>query len=199
MEILMDSIHKSFNGKKVLEDFNLNVEEGESICLMGRSGSGKTTIFRMLSGLESPDRGKIYKKDGRVSVVFQENRLFEELSPYKNVKIACDYKVSKGEIIKHLREVLPEDAVMKPVKYLSGGMKRRVAVVRAVLAHSGCIIMDEPFGGLDDDNKRNVISYIKKYKAGRSLLYSTHDEKEFEELGGRLIYLKKEEQGEDDE
>lgn len=199
MEIRMDKIDKRYGGRKVLSDFTLRVETGECICLMGESGSGKTTVFRLLLGLEKADGGEIYKGGNKMSAVFQDNRLFEELSAYKNIKIACDYNISKEKIINHLGKLLPREAAMKPVKYLSGGMKRRVAVVRAMLSRSGCIVMDEPFTGLDSENKKNVISYIKTYKEGRSLLYSTHDEKEFQALGGRLVYLKREEKGEEDE
>ncbi|MDY3765937.1 MAG: ATP-binding cassette domain-containing protein [Lachnospiraceae bacterium] len=190
MKLILSGISKSYSGKKILDQISFTVGEGEGLCLMGPSGCGKTTLFRILLGLESADEGTIEGIcQDALSAVFQEDRLLENLSAVKNVSIVCKKTESEKEIRRQLCEILPEEALDKPVRQLSGGMKRRVVLVRAVMKKSDLVIMDEPFTGLDEITKKNVIAYLKKTMQGKTFLFSTHQEEEAILLGTKIYRL----------
>lgn len=198
MFIQLDHISKSYNGLPVLTDINLSFQEGCCYCLMSPSGSGKTTLLRILMGLEQPDRG-VLKAHGRqcpgslaVSAVFQEDRLCESFTPLENVMMCTGRSLNASCLRREMEQLLPAECLDRPVSTLSGGMKRRVAVLRAMLSASDILLMDEPFTGMDEDLKRSVISYIKEKQEGRILILSTHQEEDVELIGGELVRLKQE-------
>ena len=148
MTIEVKDVKKSYDGKVVLEDFNLNIESEHSYIITGPSGCGKTTLLRLILGLEKPDAGTVkllgdYKYPFINSgTVFQEDRLCEEYDAVTNVTMVSR-KVFKETVTEELLKLLPEEAIHKPVKELSGGQKRRVAIVRACAIPSDILIMDE--------------------------------------------------------
>ena len=155
---------------------------------MAPSGSGKTTLLRILLGLEKADNGYI-KIPQPVRAVFQENRLCESFSPLDNVFLAADSSMNRQSIYTELTRILPKDSILRPVSTLSGGMKRRAAIARALLAPSKTIVMDEPFTGLDEETKQTVIDYVKEKTVGKYLLVTTHLEEEAMALNGTIIRL----------
>lgn len=185
-------ISKSFGGTAVLHNFCGSMEAPYSYALSGESGSGKTTFLRMLMGLERPDSGKIEwlgeteeTAPPHCAAVFQEDRLCEAFSAVENIRLCMKRgaEFSREEIWQELLEVLPADCLNKPCGKLSGGQKRRVAIVRAMCAPKAqAIFMDEPFTGLDEESKQLVIRYVLSRKQGRILLLATHDEAEREAL-----------------
>lgn len=198
MTLELQNISKSFDGLPVLKNLNLAFHQGHCYCLMSPSGSGKTTLLRILMGLEQADQGRIladgqpqYMSSLTVSPVFQEDRLCESFSPIENVSMCAGRSVKPSRIKWELARLLPEECLNRPVSTLSGGMKRRVAVVRALLTSSHILLMDEPFTGMDDELKRNVISYIKEKQDGRLLILSTHQEEDVELIGGELVRLER--------
>lgn len=186
-EMLIDGLCKSYDGKDILKSINWSEEDGGIYCIMGESGVGKTTLLRILMGLEGADCGTV-SGFGRVSAVFQESYLVRNRSAVWNVKLTCP-RLSTSYIRDELCKVLPEDCVDMPIDRLSGGMKRRVAIVRAMLSDCDTICMDEPFTGLDETNKSVVYDYIKQMAGGRSLIIVTHDEKEALALSKRIYLL----------
>lgn len=171
---------------------SFTLEENQIYCLMGPSGEGKTTLMHILMGLITPDSGVITGLDDFViSAVFQDNRLYEVFSPYANIQLTTGSKLNREEIISSLSSILPNDCIFKPIHTLSGGMKRRVAICRAILFNSNMVIMDEPFSGLDFETKKNVISYIKENQNNRTILVSTHQEEDVELLNASVIQLEK--------
>ena len=183
-DIVLERVCKSFGDKQVLNDLSLTLESGSVYGLMGPSGQGKTTLLRILAGLETADSGTITGLDGiRLGMVFQENRLLEFADPVKNVLFAAP----KG--VTHLRAVLPDADLTKPVSTYSGGMKRRVALVRAVLPPSDLLLLDEPFTGLDVATKEAVIEYLHVNRESRTLVLSTHDGADITALSGMPIEL----------
>ena len=126
-----------------------------------------------------------------VSAVFQEDRLCESVSPIENVSMCAGRSIKTPRIKWELARLLPEECLNRPVSTLSGGMKRRVAVIRALLTPSRILLMDEPFTGMDDELKRNVISYIREKQDGRLLILSTHQEEDVELIGGELVRLER--------
>lgn len=168
--IRMKNVYKNFGECEVLKDCTADYEPGGIYYLMSPSGSGKTTRLHMLAGLIKPDSGEITAPRS-VSMVFQEDRLCEDYDAVKNVELVTGDR-EKAE--KALLELLPPDALHKPCAQLSGGMKRRVAVVRAVEAESEALLMDEPFAGLDAGTRERTEGYIDRRRAGRTLIMATH-------------------------
>lgn len=187
MSLEICNITKSFDGLKVLENVNLTFEEGRIFCIMGASGCGKTTLFRIILGLEQADSGLIKGVKGRrFSVVFQEDRLCEAYSPLQNVLMTAGHGITAAQAKSELCRLLPEEAVTRPVRTLSGGMKRRTAICRALLASYEILLMDEPFTGLDEDTRQEVITYIREKTVGKLVILSTHQEEDVELLGAVL-------------
>jgi NitT/TauT family transport system ATP-binding protein len=192
MTIEVKDVKKSYDGKVVLEDFNLNIESEHSYIITGPSGCGKTTLLRLILGLEKPDAGTVkllgdYKYPFINSgTVFQEDRLCEEYDAVTNVTMVSR-KVFKETVTEELLKLLPEEAIHKPVKELSGGQRRRVAIVRACAIPSDILIMDEPFAGLDDESREKCIEYIRHKQGSGPLVLTTHDTRG---LGfGRVIQM----------
>ncbi|MGB8455471.1 MAG: ATP-binding cassette domain-containing protein [Anaerocolumna sp.] len=192
MNICLRNITKQYEDTLVLNQVNLEIKEGKITCIMGPSGIGKTTLIHIIMGVVKADSGILEGlKDKRITAVFQEDRLCEGVGAIHNVKMVCDKKVSELQIKQDFNEVGLLDYENKKIRDLSGGMKRRVAMVRAVMAESDIIIMDEPFKGLDDKLKEQVIHYIKRKTKDRTLIVVTHNREEVEALGGELIVLGK--------
>ncbi len=190
MTIEIKDVSKSYDGHQVLKDFNLNIESEHSYIITGPSGCGKTTLLRLILGLEKPDSGTVkllgdYKYPFINSgMVFQEDRLCEEENAVTNVTMVSK-KVFKETVIEELKKLLPEEVIFKPVKELSGGQKRRVAIVRACAVPSDILILDEPFTGLDDEARRTAIAYIRDKQGSGPLVITSHDTKDLE--FGRIV------------
>lgn len=187
--MIVNGISKSFDGKKVLDNFSAEFEKGKVYCIMGKSGCGKTTLFNIICGLVKADSGTCSDVD-KIGAVFQEDRLCERLSAYANVRLVCKKGVSHASIENALLKVgLTDEDIRQPVSELSGGMKRRTAIIRAVLFECGILMMDEPFKGLDSATRYDTIKYILDNANGRTLIVITHDKTEAELLGGELICM----------
>lgn len=187
MPISIQKLSKSYNGIPVFQKVDLQLDEGGIYCLMAPSGAGKTTLFRILMGLEQPDSGQITGLPaGPVAAVFQEDRLCPALTAQKNVQLV--HPVLTGEALRdELRVLLPEDSLDKPVSEFSGGMRRRVVLMRAMLAPGQLLLMDEPFTGLDEDTREEAMEYVLTHRRGRTLLFTTHHVEEAERLGAIRI------------
>lgn len=207
--VVLSHIYKSFGEKEVLSDVNMEIKKGGRYMLMGPSGSGKTTLLRIIAGLEQADGGKTEGNPETV-FLFQEDRLLEKEFTITNIMLTnrrhrkdryttdktegngCAAKIRYGEAIK---EILPENCFFLPAYTLSGGMKRRCALARALFYEmdneDAVCILDEPFAGLDEETKIRTAGFIKKYLMGRTLIMATHDEKDAELLGGSIWNMKK--------
>jgi len=190
VDITINNLNKAYGNKTVLNNFSCVFKENVVSCIMGRSGVGKTTLISIITGLEEPDSGSIDGiSDKKISVVFQENRLCENLSPVSNIRLVCNSKVSKKEIINALSDVGLNDCINQPVRELSGGMKRRVAVLRALFAEYDILLLDEAFKGLDDNTKAKVILFIKSKIKGKTVIMVTHDIDEARQMDAEIITL----------
>lgn len=192
MSIIITDLCKTFDDNEVLKNVNITLKDNSIYCLMGSSGIGKTTLLRILMGLERADSGSVSGIDTKsISCMFQEDRLIPYLSAIENVRIVLHGKNNRNEIRNNLLSILPDDSLDIPVSSLSGGMKRRVALARALSYPGKLIILDEPFTGLDKDTKLNVIDYILKMRNNRTLLISTHGTDDANLLGAEIIKLNK--------
>ena len=192
MSIIITDLCKTFDDNEVLKNVNITLKDNSIYCLMGTSGIGKTTLLRILMGLEHADSGSISGIDIKsISCMFQEDRLIHDLSAIDNVRIVLRGQNNRDEISNNLLSILPDDSLDMPVSSLSGGMKRRVALARALSYPGKLIILDEPFTGLDKDTKLNVIDYILKMRNNRTLLITTHGTDDANLLGAEIIKLDK--------
>ena len=190
MSIIITDLCKSFDDNEILKNVNITLEDSSIYCLMGASGIGKTTLLRILMGLERADSGCISGIDTKnISCMCQEDRLIPDLSAIDNVRIVLRRKNNRAEVRNNLLSILPDDSLDLPVSSLSGGMKRRVALARALSYPGKLIILDEPFTGLDKDTKLNVINYILKMRNNRTLLIATHGTDDADLLGAKIIKL----------
>lgn len=190
MDIEVKNLSKTFGDKKVLNNINITFGESKLTCIMGQSGCGKTTLLNVIMGLIRADKGEIKGVGNKgFAAVFQEERLCEGFTAVANIKLVCGRDKSLKNIEEHLREVWLEDVGDKPVSQLSGGMRRRVAIVRAVIAESDIIIMDEPFKGLDEKIKIQVMEYVKKYTSEKTVIITTHNSYEVKMLKATLIEM----------
>ncbi|HIT90712.1 MAG TPA: ATP-binding cassette domain-containing protein [Candidatus Merdenecus merdavium] len=195
MDIKVTALDKSYHGVKILDQLSCIFYEKKITCIMGESGCGKTTLIRILMGVEKPDRGQIEgMQDKAISAVFQEDQLCKNLSVGANIRMVHSKDITKEEIIRHLSYVGLEDITRIPIRELSGGMSRRVAIVRAIMSDYQVIFLDEPLKGFDDKTRDLVLAYIKKMTKGKTVIMVTHDLEDTKELGGKILYLKKKEE-----
>ena len=193
----LSDISKKYNDITVLANANAEFTSSKIICIRGQSGAGKTTLLNIIMGVVKADKGIVeFVNDNGQSVkpgfsaVFQDCRLIEHLSPVINVKMVLkkNKNNSVGDVAfavkSELLKLLDKEALDKPCSELSGGMKRRVEIVRAVMAESDIVIMDEPFAGLD-----NVINYIINNINNRIVIISTHDEEDVKKLRANVLFV----------
>lgn len=172
MEIRVEGLCKARSGKPVLTDLTAVFPKGIT-CIAAPSGTGKTTLLRLLLGLERPDGGTILGADCRWAAVFQEDRLLERLPAAANLRFALgEVPREAGNMLERLG-LPPEDS--RPVREWSGGMKRRLALARALLAPSDALALDEPFTGLDEENRARCLALIRAAAEGKPVLLATHD------------------------
>lgn len=186
--IEIQKLAKAFQETDVLKEINMTLKKGDIYILQEPSGHGKTTLFRCLAGLEKPDAGYIAGMSSKdCAMVFQEDRLCEEVDAVNNVLMSGKVFSPREEVEKQLLTLLPYDSIHKKVKELSGGMKRRVALCRAVESECRVMLLDEPFSGMDKGTKESVITYLLRRKGSRTVLISTHQKEDIELLKGQVI------------
>lgn len=201
----LSDISKKYNDITVLANANAEFTSSKITCIRGQSGAGKTTLLNIIMGVVKADKGivEFINDNGQsikpgLSAVFQDCRLIEHLSPVINVKMVLKKnKKNKKNSAKdvafavksELLKLLDKEALDKPCSELSGGMKRRVEIVRAVMAESDIVIMDEPFAGLDEVTKDNVINYIMNNINNRIVIISTHDEEVVKKLRANVLFV----------
>lgn len=185
----IEGLYKEYDGVTVLAGLTAEIKEGAVTALMGRSGIGKTTLLRILLGLETADAGKVLDLSGPVVAVFQEDRLSEPLSAIQNARLGRR-DATKEEAKAVLAALgLSEDVSCRPVSTLSGGMRRRVALARALLSDAPTVLLDEPFTGLDEKTKGEIVPYMKRALVGKTVLLVTHDEEEAALLASERLCL----------
>ena len=185
--IALRDVSKSFAGVRVLSHVSVSFAQGSAVCVMAPSGAGKTTLANVLLGLVKPDSGTVETGGARFSCAFQEERLAPQLSAAANVRLACGRGVQAQEALAAVG--LSAQDAQKPAAQLSGRQQRRVSLVRALLAASDCVVLDEPFKGLDEEAKRRAVAFVRAQQGARTLLCITHDEADAALLGAEVFRL----------
>lgn len=183
MPLVVEALQKRFGGKTVLDGVTHVFPERGAAMIAGASGCGKTTLLRILLGLETPDAGRVHVPQGaRVRAVFQEDRLVAHMTAQANIALACPE--SEPEQIRAMLSQLDLDPLStKPVRAYSGGMQRRVAIVRALMSKPDILLLDEPFTGLDEQIREKAAALIRREMAQGLVVVVTHDKAEAELLG----------------
>lgn len=205
--LTLDAVTFAYHGVPILDGLELTVPEGEFCCLLGPSGSGKSTLLRLLAGLEIPQRGAIRWRDRPLTgpgidrgVVFQDYSLFPWLSVADNIALAIAKadpvanKTRRRALARdYLAQVGLEDAADKYPLELSGGMRQRGAIARALALGSPILLMDEPFGALDTLNRARLqdllLSVWQSTTPRKTIVFVTHDIDEALYLGDRVAVL----------
>jgi NitT/TauT family transport system ATP-binding protein len=176
--------------KKVLSKLSAIIPAQKATVIMGESGCGKTTLINIIMGLEKADCGDISGVPERISAVFQDDLLCDNFSAISNIRAVIGKKRSKEDIAASLKALGLTDAdIFCPVRKLSGGMKRRVAIARAILSDSELIIMDEPFKGLDEETREATIDFVLQNTTHKkkTLIVITHSPDEVKLLSADSV------------
>ena len=190
--IRIEHLTKRYDGKTVLDDFNLNIRKGEFVTFLGPSGCGKTTTLRLIAGFITPDEGRILLEgkdiatvppyERPLNTVFQRYALFPHLDVYDNIAFGLKLqKMPTDEIDRKVRKVLKMVAMTdyedRDVESLSGGQQQRVAIARAIVNEPKVLLLDEPLAALDRKMREDMQLELKEMhqKLGITFIYVTHD------------------------
>ncbi|MEI7849856.1 MAG: ABC transporter ATP-binding protein [Chloroflexota bacterium] len=200
------NLHKTYDGQPLLKGVSFSLAEGETLCLLGSSGSGKSTILRILAGLENAESGDV-KWQGRslsevpvhqrnFGLMFQDYALFPHLDVFANVAFGLHmHKWRKEEIELRVAEVLKQTNlsgfVRRRVTELSGGEQQRVALARALAPRPGLLMLDEPLGALDRALRESLIEELRGilHRTGIPAIYVTHDQQEAFTIADKILLL----------
>ena len=184
------NLQKSYGDNHVIEDLSLTVEQGEKVAFSAPSGCGKTTLFRLIASLEKPDHGRVYTSSA-VAYLFQEPRLFPGFTVLENVAAVYGGKTEnpKEKAAAILEAVGMGEDLHKYPDEISGGMAQRTVLARALAAGCEILLLDEPFKGLDEDSKKDLIDLTKKMTAHKTLLLITHDREEAQALCEKTLHF----------
>lgn len=206
--IKFENVEKSYeDGKKIIDNLNLKINYGEFVTLIGKSGSGKTTMLKLVNGLISPNSGQIFIKDKEINdwdiielrrnigYVIQQIGLFPHMNIEDNIGYVLNIKKeSKDNIRKRAEELIDlvgitQDYLKKYPRELSGGQKQRIGVARALAADPDIILMDEPFGAVDEITRRTLQDEMIKLQGNlkKTIVFVTHDIEEAFKLGSRIV------------
>lgn len=173
MSIVFENVSKVFD-KAVLDKVTLEFEKGKITALLGASGKGKTTVLRLIAGLEKADSG-VVKTHGKVGYLFQEHRLLPSVNVFENVRlVSC----SDDDAKKALRLCKAEELANKTSDEMSGGERQRAALARLVAFDADIWLMDEPFSALDDGTKEEIIENLLPIMQNKTVVIVTHSAEE---------------------
>lgn len=194
MSLTIKNLTKSFDQKEIFQSFSYSFSDKGIYALSGESGIGKTTLLRIISGLDKDYTGELLGGGiGRCSIAFQEHRLFAELTALENVVFAISDRKDKAVLEKaeNLLQILgfkKEDLSLTP-PHLSGGMKQRVSIARALLRDAPILLLDEPTKELDEANAAVIRELILAEGKSRLVILATHNKEDIDSLSATVISI----------
>ncbi len=211
--VYLKNIDKSYSEQIVLKDFNLNIESGELVGVMGESGAGKSTLLNIIGTVDTPTSGSYFFNDidilklkpsqvsrfrnKNIGFIFQQYNLIPNISTKENILLPYLFGKMKidRDVIDYFDQICEEfkisDLLNKNIDLLSGGEKQRVSIARAIIKKADLILADEPTGNLDATNKQIVIDMLLKLnKQGKTIIIVTHDRDIFEICSNKLLLAK---------
>ena len=188
--MLIHDLHFSFDDTVIFNGLNLEITDGKITAIMAPSGKGKSTLLRLISGLLKPSKGKIELGHQAVGIMFQEPRLFGQLTVLQNVMLVINSKNDKKVCAMELLTAFGvAEAANKYPEELSGGMAKRVSLARAIAFNPDILLLDEPFSALDQETKMDVMTQAKRFLMGKTVIYVTHDVEEAKLFADQIVTL----------
>lgn len=192
----LDKISKKFNGKFILKNISLEIGKNEIITVQGASGCGKTTLLKIIAGLIKPESGFLDLRNKKLGYIFQEPRLIPWINAGENIALALEAvgfsrKSALEKSIYYLNEVGLKGFEKNFPHELSGGMQQRVSIARALCIEPDLILLDEPFTGLDQENKNEIKKLVEKMilKSSASGIHITHDLRDLLQYNSKILTL----------
>ena len=195
--LIAENLTKSFGGRIVIDKLSFSLKQTERLAIIARSGAGKTTLLRIFAGLEKPDHGSVTISTNSTALLFQEARLFPFLTVEENILLP--YKAQKRsfqvEDQKSLQTWLKVSGLLPFTRYypyqLSGGMKKKTALIRALLGKPELIFMDEPFHSIDRQSVQNIVQFMSSFNANATLLLVSHNMEEINQMADTVLVFEK--------
>lgn len=189
--IELNNVSVKYGKTQVLKDFSMVVKKGEHIALMGSSGSGKTTVLKLIANLHFPDSGKVLCHTNKIAYMFQEPRLVPWLTAAENVNLVLgDSKESMPVAVKWLKRLGLEDSLDKYPSELSGGMQQRTALARTLAYDADVLLLDEPLSALDEDMADYILLLIKEFAKDKTIILVTHNSAHAKQFSDTIYVLK---------
>ena len=178
-----------YGAEPLCEPLGFSLGPSSCLCLQAPSGTGKTTLLHTVARLQRPLAGSLENTARGRSMMFQDTRLVEDLDAIDNILLFARRGFSRKDARDLACELLPKDALSRPVRELSGGQRRRVELTRAFAAPGELVLLDEPFGGLDAQAHSCAFAFVKRHGAGRIVVFATHDANDAQALGAQILEL----------
>ena len=178
-----------YGAEPLCEPLGFSLGPSSCLCLQAPSGTGKTTLLHTIARLQRPLAGSLENTAWGRSMMFQDTRLVEDLDAIDNILLFARPGFTRKDARDLACELLPKDALSRPVRELSGGQRRRVELIRAFAAPGELVLLDEPFGGLDAQAHSCALAFVKRHGAGRIVVFATHDADDAQALGAQILEL----------
>lgn len=178
-----------YGAEPLCEPLGFSLGPSSCLCLQAPSGTGKTTLLHTIARLQRPLAGSLENTARGRSMMFQDTRLVEDLDAIDNILLFARPGFTRKDARDLACELLPKDALSRPVRELSGGQRRRVELARAFAAPGELVLLDEPFGGLDAQAHSCALAFVKRHDAGRIVVFATHDADDAQALGAQILEL----------
>ena len=178
-----------YGAEPLCEPLGFSLGPSSCLCLQAPSGTGKTTLLHTVARLQRPLAGSLENTARGCSMMFQDTRLVEDLDAIDNILLFARPGFTRKDARDLACELLPKDALSRPVRELSGGQRRRVELTRAFAAPGELVLLDEPFGGLDAQAHSCALAFVKRHGAGRIVVFATHDADDAQALGAQILEL----------
>ena len=178
-----------YGAEPLCEPLGFSLGPSSCLCLQAPSGTGKTTLLHTVARLQRPLAGSLENTARGRSMMFQDTRLVEDLDAIDNILLFARPGFTRKDARDLACELLPKDALSRPVRELSGGQRRRVELTRAFAAPGELVLLDEPFGGLDAQTHSCALAFVKRHGAGRIVVFATHDADDAQALGAQILEL----------